>query len=470
MAAGLNWLLAHSLPSPVFSYTSMAIFVWGMIYVTRYEPIAAVLLAPFLISRASVMVSLAFIEAGSYIPEIDVTGHSGDFSASFALYTIISWLAFAFTFKMLKRYVLFGDKSRSLSAVVKYSSYPILLVLLFGAAYLFYFGQKNGFPTLQGMDRFAFRRNYADPIVIAFIIYKWVPSLLLGTILFKEDSSRIQKFLGCGIFSALLVAYFLFGDKFFTMLISGSFFAMPYLIRKSSSILSTALKLLPYALIGFALAVGMTLFIYSGYGKGNTGVGFVHLQERMTEQAELWYIENNAAPDILQPDTDLIKRNLAYLAADDPDTFADKQGLATQYFAFKYQMKKDLAEREHYGVTLTMGYEPMGLAMFGYVGMGVFMAISGALFALFALLLYRAIDSGLWFSISWTTWAYIVVIAMSTQATFAQLLGPHAMRRWLILIGIELALLALNTSQKRMAAGGQIWPFARGRGVSRRAS
>jgi hypothetical protein len=451
----LNWMLAHAMPSLFFAFSSFALFGWGLVFVAKNEPVGAALLSPILITRASVLVSLIFIESGGFIKELARIGQAGEASASYVFYTIVMMLAYSFVVSSLKNRALVGLRSDIIDRINFISRYPQAIAIIIAAFVFLYFGITTGFPTLTGIDRFAFRAQNTNLFVGGMIIYKFLPTILLGVIAFSDKTDRILKGIAFFGLAGLVVLYFLFGEKFFSILELVAFFCTPYMIKKSDVLLETAARMWPVAVGSFVLVVCMTLFIYSDYGSGNVGVGLQRLQDRMTEQAEVWYIETQDEPQVFGVDMALLKRNIEYLGADDPDTYLDKNGLATQYFSLRFQTKADLALREHLGgtITLTMAYEAMAVAIFGYVGAIGFMAATGVLFALFAVYLYRALLSEFAPSIVLATWGYLQMMSMSQQATFHQVLGVHSMTHWAEFLVFEAALFALNTSRRPKSPG-----------------
>src|SRR5438874_342903 len=82
-ALALNWFLATSLASPLFSYTSLLLFGALILLVGRVSSAGLILLLPLVITRGATLMSLLVIEAGAYMPEVNRLGEPGDASASF---------------------------------------------------------------------------------------------------------------------------------------------------------------------------------------------------------------------------------------------------------------------------------------------------------------------------------------------------------------------------------------------------
>ena len=445
----VNWVSAGAHPSQIFSYTSIALFIWTLVIVARITPAGAILLLPLIVTRIATMSSLLAIEAGAYMPEVSRTGSAGDASASFAAFTAVFFLAFACVFRMAERPALVFARSPLLDKVVALLAWPAVAVCIAWGAVAVFHGLQTGFPLLQEVDRFLYRREYSNYWVLALLDNKFLLSAVLGTITFRQTATPLLRSVAALTLIALTGLYFLFGDKFFTILTEVSFFLMPFLLQRQGSLVRTLLLGFPLALALLAAAMGATLYIYSDYGRLPADRTLKLLGERIAGQGELWFI---ATRDFKQPisyDRALVSRYTRGLDAQDPGKASFSNGVETYYFIEHYASPEMLKNFRRSGgfVQLTVGYEAMALVMFGYWGVAAAMMVAGVLAALSALFLLRTLAYGLPVTLFFSVWTYLQTYFVVQQAALWPVAAPGQWKRFLLFAVIELLILALNRGQ-----------------------
>lgn len=448
-ALALNWYLALAVPSPWFSWTSLGLFGWLLLLVGRTSPAGLILLMPLVITRGATLVSLMCIEAGAYMPEVNRLGAPGDASASFVLFTALFFLVYAVVFRLFQRPFLAFVRSPLIDDLVALLGWPVLLVCMALGAIAFIQGAQSGFPLLQGVDRFLYRREFGSPLVLMLLDQKFLVAAILGAIAFAPRYAPLLKTAAIMTLIALTGLYFLFGDKFFTILTEVSFFAMPLLLQRLGRLRSTIVRLAPLAAALLCGSLGATLYIYSGYGRLPVDRTVALVGERIAGQGELWFVASRDSRAVATWDDDLVRRYGEALSDAPPADTAAAKGIETFYFIHHYAPTKLAAAfRKNEGwVQLTMGYEAMALVMFGYVGVAVAMALAGMLVALLSLYLRRAFASGFPVSLYFAVWAYLQVYLTVQQARFWSIAAPGQLKRMLLFATFELVLLAINRGQ-----------------------
>ncbi|WP_261270749.1 DUF6418 domain-containing protein [Sphingomonas sp. LC-1] len=448
-ALALNWALAAALPSTLFSGLSLLLFVALLLLVGRISAAGLILLLPLVITRGATLVSLFVIEAGAYMPEVNRAGEAGDASASFVAFTALFFLIFALVFARMERWFLAYARSPLLDRLVVWLGWPVvgLCMALGGLAFLH--GLQGGFPLLAGVDRFLYRREYSSGLVLILLDNKFLFAAMLGAVAFAPRYQPLLKTAAILTFLGLTGLYFLFGDKFFTILAEVAFFAMPLLLARQGRLAGTMMRLAVPVVALLCAALGATLYIYSGYGRLPLDRTVTLVGERIAGQGELWFVATRDARRMTQWDAHLVDRNLDALGDKSPPASAFANGVETYYFIQRYAPAKLAASFRKNGgwVQLTMGTEAMALVMFGYAGVAAVMAFLGLLVAFAALYLRRAFASGFPLSLFFAVWTFLQVYFSAQQASLWTIAAPGQINRLLLFATIEIVLLAVNRAQ-----------------------
>ncbi|MDB5701529.1 MAG: hypothetical protein JWL66_1728 [Sphingomonadales bacterium] len=445
----VNWSFANAVPSSLFSFTSMLLFAWLLLIVGRMTAAGLILLLPLIITRGATLLSLLVIEAGAYMPEVNRLGEPGDASASFVAFTSLFFLIFALVFRQFERPFIAYARSPLLDRVVGLLGWPVVLVCMACGAVAFLHGLQSGFPLLAGIDRFLYRREYSSGVVLILLDNKFLFSAVLGAVAFAPRFAPLLKPAAMMTFVGLTGLYFLFGDKFFTILSEVAFFMMPLLLQRQGRLAGTLIRIAPLAIALLCGSLGATLYIYSGYGRLPLDRTTALVGERIAGQGELWFVASRDARRVTNWDQQLVDRNIAVLDDKTPPASAFANGVETYYFVQHYAPAKLAASfRKNQGwVQLTMGTEAMALVMFGYVGVAVIMAFLGVLVAFSALYLRRAFASGFPLSLFFAVWTSLQVYFATQQASLWTIGAPGQFNRLLLFVTFEIILLAINRAQ-----------------------
>ena len=448
-ALSLHWALAAAWPSTAFSLSSLLLFGALLLLVGRISAAGLILLLPLVITRGATLVSLLVIEAGAYMPEVNQQGVAGDASASFVAFTAIFFLAFALIFRSCERWFLAYARSPLLDQVVAWLGWPVVGVCTALGALAFLHGMQSGFPLLAGVDRLLYQREYSSGLVLILLDNKFLFAAMLGAIAFAPRYQPLLKTAAILTFLALTALYFLFGDKFFTILAEVAFFAMPLLLVRQGRLAGTMLRLaVPVAAL-LCAALGATLYIYSGYGRLPLDRTVTLVGERIAGQGELWFVASRDARRVTHWDAHLVARNLDTLGDKSPPATAFANGVETYYFIQRYAPAAlaDSFRKNGGWVQLTMGTEAMALVMFGYVGVAVVMVVLGVLVAFAALYLRRSFESAFPLSLFFAVWTFLQVYFSAQQASLWSIAAPGQINRLLLFVTIEIILLAINRAQ-----------------------
>ena len=452
-ALALNWVLAEALASSLFSWTSLLLFGALLLLVGRISAAGLILLLPLVITRAATLVSLLVIEAGAYMPEVNRLGAPGDASASFVAFTALFFLVFALVFRRFERLFLAYARSPLLDRIIDLLGWPVVLLCMALGGLAFLHGLQGGFPLLAGIDRFLYRREYSSPLVFILLDNKFLLAAVLGVVAFTRRYPPLLKAAAVLTFLGLTGVYFLFGDKFFTILVEVAFFAMPLLLARQGRLASTLLRLAPPVVAMLCAALCATLYIYSGYGRLPLDRTARLVGERIAGQGELWFVATRDARRVTNWDAHLVERNMDTLDARSPSEAAFANGVETYYFIQRYAPAKlaDSFRKNGGWVQLTMGTEAMALVMFGYLGVAAIMTFLGGLIGLAALYLRRGFESGFPLTLFFAVWTFLQIYFSVQQASLWPIAAPGQINRLLLFVTIEIVLLAINRAQVRSA-------------------
>ena len=460
----VNWILAAQIPSQVFSYTSLLLFVWMALLMIRLHPRAAILALPLLITRGATLISLVFIEAGSAMPEIGRSGVAGDASASFVAVSTLLFLVFTLVFGAGVGAVLRAVRSALLDRLVALLHWPVIGLCAALGLLAMVQGLHTGFPVFEHVDRFYYRRFYGQGIVLVLLDNKFLLGAMLGAVAFGRAAPWITRAAAVGTLLGLLLTFFLFGDKFFTLLTTATYFLMPYLLRHEQALLKTFARGWLVAALALAGVFAATLYIYSDYGDAPLSVGMMKLGERIAGQGELWFVATQDDRRLLAYDPNMVRSYAASLNAEDPAAFDFQTGVETFFFINRYtpQPLRQSFHRNQGWVQLTMGSEALALAGFGYLGVALLTAAAGAVAALPALYLRRAFASEFPLSIALALWTSLQAYSLLQQGAVWAIFARGQLRRFLLFFIFEVVLFAANRAQ----AGGRVNREEPGRAVA----
>jgi hypothetical protein len=379
-------------------FTAIAATLLWLVIIARVfvaDPRMVVMLLPFIIVHFSVQVSLNAIEAGAYMKEMGSTGQASTASTSYVIYSLIFLLSSGMVYRHRRLRPLNRHKT------INSAKRPLLLAwvaVVIGApivGYLLLAGIRNGFPLLSGTDRFEYRTMSADTLTLNFLNLKFIIAALLGSgAMFA--ATTIQRICHHLTFLSYVLISFLFGDKFFIILVAASFYSMPFVIYNPDNVIKTILRFMPFAMSMIFCVFAVTMFIYSDYGSRGVEETLVKLGERVAGQGQLWFLAVRDSSHFIGLDLKIVRENLASLLASPSASYVFEHRLGPFYFVEKYMPTAIyLSVLNNSGsVTPTMVFEAYGLVTFGYAGLTVVLVTLGALVGIVLEWMARSMMSG----------------------------------------------------------------------------
>jgi Family of unknown function (DUF6418) len=467
-----TWWLSSIFVNPAWSWIALLQFVALCLLCFQCEPQGFALFLPIAITRASVIVALNAIEHGARLPELGITGTPGPHATSYVLVTSVLFASYLAAFATLRRCLRSPDRGVLTAVFDRYAvwvSAAVVAVAAGATLWLVAVGATRGFPLLVNMDRFVFRRLFADNLTLNILNCKSVVASALGLVTFCLPVDRLWKRLASVTCLVFVCVNFLFGDKFFIILMTVSCFFAPYLYLHHRRVRQRIGLFLGVTAVLMAPVMGVTWFIYSDQGRASVEATSQHLSERFAAQGELWYLQNRIGAPLIARNNQFLADNAEAMSVKGVDLFALQHGLGPAYFMNRYSPDNvRAAQGRHAGaVTYTMALEPLVLANFGWLGLVVAMVLCGALFALGFLYVAYAIERRLILSMVFSAYIMVLMRSFSTQGGLWVLASVFTLKWLSIVLAIELILLLLAASQKGHGGNGRPAMRPRGRNAAR---
>lgn len=446
------WWLSARYVDAAWSWIALIQFLWLCLLCYRVEPRGMALFLPIAITRASVVVALIAIEHGARLPELGLAGTPGPHTASYVAVCGVLFASYLAAFRVLP--ALVGRPASNVLSTIfdRHATAVSAGVLALGAGatlWLLVIGGARGYPLLAGVDRFVFRRLFADPLTLNILNFKSIMAGALGLVSFCLPVSAFWKRAAMATCLVFIAANFLFGDKFFIILMTISCFLAPYLYRNHRIVSRKIGTVLAATAIAMAPIMGITWFIYSDQGRMSPQATAQRLGERFAAQGELWYIQNKIGAPLTHWDDAFVRRNVEAMSIKNVDVFALRNGLGPTYFMNRYAPDHlRAAQGRHAGaVTYTMALEPLLLVQFGWIGLFTGLALAALLFALGSLYVAYAIERRLIISMIFASYVLVLLRSFSTQGTPWVIASVFTLKWLSVVLAIELALLLLAASQ-----------------------
>jgi len=439
----INVAVAVAIPGPITSLLSTVFYIILVFRLFQKLPIAFLLFSPITFLHFSVLISLNAIEAGALMKEM---GRIGFPSAASAIYVVVAGV---FLKAASTVYAATEKNSRASAIRLDAERYQFLTqwaAMLLGClaiVFLVLKGLISGFPVLDHIDRFEYRRVSGDKITLYFLNLKLVLSSFIG-LSAACCSSSFNKLRHHVVFIGYIGVCFLFGDKFFNIISACLYYLAVQLVYRPEVIKEVAGRFFVSALLVIMLATAMTVYIYSGNGTLSAETTMKLLFDRFAEQGQLWFVAANNAPEFFKFETQSVIENfnsIFYIPAQD---YVFDHHLGAFHFIFKYAPFKMLFSfiGNQGFVAPIMSFEAYGLELFGFVGMFFMVAITGMILGLTARAIMNAIYSGNPFNILLPTYFLVQVYYMIVSGNISTLVGLGAFKAYTALFVFQVLISA----------------------------
>jgi hypothetical protein len=290
LLAGAVAFGASAVPSPAWAYAALVIFVSMCFGLLRTSPATFLLFVPLLATRITEFISGAAIESGAYMIETTTYGRpTGAFSRLLLLYLFFFFVAtFAVEAMWPRLRPMLQEAPVRWERQAKLIWRGLLVVMGCATLYLLRLGINNGFPLFQHIDRFVYLETIDSPIYQSWMSNRLVLVPFIGA-LFAIPTYRGRAAL---LVIWLLASSIIFGEKFGSLLMILSLFAIPAgLVHIANG------RLIPVnAIIGISLSIVTVTFpaVLIAYGAiTNFDAAAERFGQRVALQGQLWFVTDD---------------------------------------------------------------------------------------------------------------------------------------------------------------------------------
>lgn len=439
-------------PNAIWSIPAAFIYLWYLLIFLRAEPQGTLMALPLIIISASAVVSLVMIEHGARVPELGMVGSAGSHTATFVLIEAVFFLSYVLIFRALhhkKPTELSSNTKRFFTRFRNTIGLTIIGGGVFSILALIALGLSAGFPLLEGIDRYVYRRALGTGLFVYILNFKSIIAFMLGFAAFSLDLSRPKRLLAIATFLGVIGISFLFGDKFFAILAAIATFALPWLYRNYALVLRRLPIFMAIGVIASLPAMAVTWMVYSNFGKLSNFAAMEKLGGRLVGQGQLWYIQTKVGAPAVAYDETLVDRNIEALTVKEINLFAVRKSIGPNYFSDRYAPPA-IARSIHNNagsITYTMALEPLALVTFGWVGVvfvKVFCGVLAAFLALYTVWAFRATSV---LSAVFAIYLTVQFGAFLRQGAPWVFFSVYSLKWMTVILLVELALAALIASQ-----------------------
>lgn len=281
---------AATAPSAAWAYLALVLFGSMSFGMLRTSPATFLLFVPLIALRITEFISGAAIEGGAYMVETEITGRAtGAFARLFLIYVIFfltATLVVEAAWPRLKS--LFREAPTRWQPQARLIWTGLLIVMTAATLYLVRLGINNGFPLISHLDRFEYLNKLDSPVYSGWMTNRPVLVPFMGA-LFCVPAYRLRATL---ILVWLLALSVLFGEKFTSLLMILSIFAIPVglvHIANDRSIPTGAIGAIAIAVV--VITVPAVLIAYGALTNFDAAVQ--RYGQRVALQGQLWYVADD---------------------------------------------------------------------------------------------------------------------------------------------------------------------------------
>lgn len=432
----INFLMSLLIANQISTLLSTLFLIYIYVQLYRLNPVGVFILSPLIFLQLSVQISLMAIEHGAFMKEMARYGY---LSASSSAYSILSATC------ITTAIIFFNNLDNRFSSKFDHHKFEVQprllkiigpLVLIFAILYMLAKGYLTGFPLLAGFDRFEYRFNVGDPILLNLLILKF----LLGAFLAASalNVPKNKRWISHFIFLTYIAVSFLFGDKFFGVINALLFYFAVVFTSEPREIEKYEIPFLTVFFIASVLAFSFTYYIYSGSGQLDSASTFEKIFERFAEQGQLWFVHFNEGFTWLDFQYDDIRLNIDSVFERYGQSFAFNNRLGAFYFMPKYAPSNIYLSfmRNSGNVTPTMSFEPYMTYLFGYLGALIVMIAIGAILGNVAYWIYKSILMRNPFNILLPAYVFSVLVSVLNTGTIYLLFSLSTIKAYIAIFAL----------------------------------
>lgn len=362
-------LAARIFPSGFWAVLAFFCFTAFCLALLVFRPASFILLSPLLFLRVTEFISGIAIEYGFYIDELTTHGEpTGAFARLCALYVLL----FCISSNVIEPA---WEKVRTLilnlpDRIAGGWGFTILVcVTVFLLCYILSIGFQNGFPLIEGIDRFRYRLDLQNEIFGSFFGNRFILIVLFGMFALAATRRNLSILLIVAIFGVSV----LYSEKFTSLSLMLILAAMPhglYIIARDGRLPISTIVKIPLAIT--AITMPLVLVVYGINDDPNAALD--RLINRTTNQGELWWVADRDHMEMFRLQAEPIEadiRTWLVPSAQNPIEVGSKFGL---YYVMQRYAPSEIAyvaALQGTGYVFSLfAYLMMTLGIFGVVFLG----------------------------------------------------------------------------------------------------
>jgi hypothetical protein len=386
---GVVQVLFLAFPSAIWSIFAFVIYGLYVCTLAKFTPVSFLLLLPYIFFRATTLLSGVAIESGGYMEDFETQGEAtGAYIRLTAVYLIfISFASYliewGFSYLRLQSDDLSSIRERTQRHPWVWIFYGIFILFSF---YVLVIGVTKGFPLFSNVDRLTFRDEIGGRGYLLYMGNRMLAAYIFGIIIFLCHGMR--RLMSVMLFISMIMISILFGEKFTSLMLMAMYVVTPAYLMNSVLQGRILHHLMPAMGAAAVLTLPVILMVYGWSDRPQDALE--KLSTRMVGQGEVWYIADRDTDDAFIFDGKSINHIIVSTISPNADEMITTPPFTgVMYFMQNYMTPGMLSLfLERSSLTLTFGFEPYLLVVFGWVGMILPLCFYGAVYA--TALLYLA--------------------------------------------------------------------------------
>jgi hypothetical protein len=428
-----------------FALISLCAIYFILKRILEWRPEAFMVLSYLVFTKALLVFSLCLLAIGFDSPE---TGALGGLTAGISAMVLLAAIVIQAVCWALPNQKSSEPqdflKSNKSGGLFDLGGAAISLLLAWGSVcYLIYSGFSNGFPLFEGIDRFAYRIEAGDKLLIAILTLKPVIACALGYGRAKNYANKkIERQCDFSLLGLMGISI-VFGDKFLALIALVIFYAI-YPVNKSGELAVDVIKKGLRWVLMFSLAVlPLVAYVYSDMGQLTWAATAERLVGRFAAQGQLWYLKINLDPGWLNFDQQQFRRLLSVMGSPLADQSAYELKVGMYELVAKYADPRVYAAMEtgEGMVQFAGGFESYFLGAFGWLGLAIAMFVV----VIYTLALVLLVERGVHRSSPLQPWlvgfTLLTVNSVWNQGAIWQILGFKA------IVNLSIGLIIVYSSE-----------------------
>jgi Family of unknown function (DUF6418) len=390
---GLIFAIAASvLAAPICNYLAVVLFLCFAFHLMAVRPTAFIAMLPLIAMRLTEISACLAIEQGAYIKELEQAGgYTGATARLIFFYLTFFFVAGLAIPEVSRQWSPIGDPAKGTKQLngIKLNKLYFWFVATLTLASMLYaisIGLREGFPLLNGQDRFAFRSQVSDSYFGDVMGSRYILILVLAMY-----EGELKKY-ASGLIILIFVVSMLFGEKFtsITIMLLTSIIpsSLRYIVRHAKFPVVRVMTVF-FAII--AVTIPIILLVYGAKSDlASAQTGFL---DRAAAQGSMWYVVDRDYGSLVAFDAKSAVADITTWLIPGHEVRSGT-GSGLYYVMGRYLSDEQLSYAMDYSVGSIFALYPYWLIVSGYLGVFVVILGSAAIYGLVCRLVIEGVRRG----------------------------------------------------------------------------